>query len=950
MFRSKWKRASYLSKADSSEQYRCDKLIHLCVVKCRQYGREVMCRGVVRSPRLAPPTDKSEHGSRSSSLPCMHATHSHRGCKRLAADTLRALLLRHGAWHSAVKKQNTRSSMNENRDLGDPMERDDDGEEVEPEEHVNDEAAEDSDEASDDDDDEEMEDSDEDEDQDDGDNAIINSILGELDHSARFHEGLSFESNDIMLWIDQLTDQGMAILVAELKEMSASEASWDHLVERISVDVEHPFHDMKVAQRITTTLDCLDLASMTLFGLEEGSHDEDALHQWKPLVVDHFVKWMTTTVSITRPENMSSLRLGSLGYDPTVWDSFAARYPSIERIWLSIGEAAACYPNSTPHATALALSMRRLRQLRVLRVVVHVSGGSSILLSCICQGLLSLPQVDQFEVFVYMKDAKLCSSCARDPELALHEIGSVLAFASSLKNVSIGFNEAAKARIHDVGVLFDQLRPSGSIAKVKLSRVEISGTRQTPFHKGFLARAKNQLETKPSIVNTSIKSLVLENCSIGKAYPSAFASFTGIDDVSLIVENWRSHDAHLSWSTPESWSTLFRTHPQLKSFTVGEIDVNYAPFDEEEILAALVASLDLATSLQDVTIGANSGTQDGQTMLLPSLENLLCKCKGKLTLQHDGVNEGTTASLCAGLKVAPFLANLQLTVAGEEMTDQMVVSILQSLHKNRAIKTFHGKFVFDSPVEVGILDAVLFALLSSNSLLESFGLEVLLRERLHNVVVDDQPIDGEIPSNYTELVVAPIARALAENRFLKVLCLNGLEVMDPSAFALLSGMLKTNVTLERITFHDNVEDSEAKDAIDWLLTLNRYKRRCLVQDSNLVDQSPHPSNKTPRPTSVHDPDSLPRGAYSSVLERIATDRREAVMYHFLRRLPKALFASSGRGLKRPSPSHRRDDGGIDHLDGDGGTDGPDDGGVDGDLDGPDDGSAGSDWVSVIRME
>ena len=78
-----------------------------------------------------------------------------------------------------------------------------------------------------------------------------------------------------------------------------------------------------------------------------------------------------------------------------------------------------------------------------------------------------------------------------------------------------------------------------------------------------------------------------------------------------------------------------------------------------------------------------------------------------------------------------------------------------------------------------------------------------------------------------------------------------------------------------------------------------------------------------------DPDSLPGGVLSSVLEGIATDRRVDVMYHFLRRMPKSLFVSSGRGLKRASPSNRSDDGELDGPDDE--LDEPDD-----DLDGPDD--------------
>jgi hypothetical protein len=222
-----------------------------------------------------------------------------------------------------------------------------------------------------------------------------------------------------------------------------------------------------------------------------------------------------------------------------------------------------------------------------------------------------------------------------------------------------------------------------------------------------------------------------------------------------------------------------------------------------------------------------------------------------------------------------------------------------------------------------------------------------LRERSDDIDDDDVPIEGQTPPNYTDLVVAPIARALANNRALKVLSLNGLDEIDPISFALLCGMLQTNVTLERIKFHDSIEHSEAKDKIEWLLTLNRYKRRCfpvVVPDG--VGYPLPEGDPDPRPAC--DPEALPGGVWSSVLERIATDHRADVMSHFLRRLPNSLFMSSlpaqrrsGRGLKRAPPSNRSEagvlDGSIGGIDGPGHDvmDRPDDG-----IDDPDEDIAG----------
>jgi hypothetical protein len=191
-----------------------------------------------------------------------------------------------------------------------------------------------------------------------------------------------------------------------------------------------------------------------------------------------------------------------------------------------------------------------------------------------------------------------------------------------------------------------------------------------------------------------------------------------------------------------------------------------------------------------------------------------------LILRHEGINDSTSASLCAGLRASPSFTTLELTVSGEEMTNQAVASFLEPLLSNQSLQCFHGKFLSYSPFEVGGLGSVLADLLSTNTVLETLGLDLLIRRRLAY-----RSIEGETPPNYAELVVVPIANALALNRRLKVLYLTGLERVDPVSFAALTGMLTTNLTLGRIKFHDSVDAFEEKDSIEWLLTLNRYKRR-----------------------------------------------------------------------------------------------------------------------------
>jgi hypothetical protein len=142
------------------------------------------------------------------------------------------------------------------------------------------------------------------------------------------------------------------------------------------------------------------------------------------------------------------------------------------------------------------------------------------------------------------------------------------------------------------------------------------------------------------------------------------------------------------------------------------------------------------------------------------------------------------------------------------------------VNRSRAIDPYSVKFLSYSPFEVGGLGSVLADLLSTNTVLETLGLDLLIRRRLAY-----RSIEGETPPNYAELVVVPIASALALNRRLKVLYLTGLERVDPVSFAALTGMLTTNLTLGRIKFHDSVDAFEEKDSIEWLLTLNRYKRR-----------------------------------------------------------------------------------------------------------------------------
>jgi hypothetical protein len=741
---------------------------------------------------------------------------------------------------------------------------------------------------------------------------LIQHVLGEGARSsewiwiARYDE----EEFDLMDLVGELTDHGMDILLKAVKRVS----SWDRQVKQLVFDLSDPFHDLKFALRITKILDCLNLASLEQFDILwfEDMDDGTALQLWKPLVLDHYVNWIATAPCITRPERLSKFCLGGLGHDPKVWDAFVARFSSLREVNLELDGRAGQCPNGTLCATALASSMGRLPLLCALKIEYCAPGLSSIL-TCLARGFVLLRNLQTFSF--HTQDGRgFDNEGVHDSDVVLEEMCRGLALCPSLKDVRVMFDEGASKKIKDFGALFDHLRTSRSIEKLQLRCVDIHTRSET--HLGLPGSEPGGTPSESTITNQSVKSLVLNDCSIGRSYASVLAKFSGVENISL---KWHSHNAQRPWRSTRVWAMLFRALPQLKSIVVGNVDFAPASIDEDDVLAALVASLDLAEAVDDWTVCTNSCPRNGQSVRLPSLEQLLRKCSGKLTLRHEGINDSTCESLCAGLRVTPFLTNLQLIVSGEAMTNRTVASIFGALQENRSVKTFHGKFLFDLPLEVGILDPVLVDLLSTNSALEVFRLDLLVRGGFFLA------IEGDAPPDYAELVVAPIANALAPNRKLKVLCLNGLERVDPVSFAALTGMLKSNVSLEQIKFHDSVEDSEAKDTIEWLLTLNRYKRRCLFQNADPVQRSSddeatlgvdhHNPLEVPRPAS--DPDSLPAGVWPAVLERIATDRRADVMYHFLRRMPKSLWVASlslfppppppppprqsGRGLKRACP-------------------------------------------------
>jgi hypothetical protein len=137
-------------------------------------------------------------------------------------------------------------------------------------------------------------------------------------------------------------------------------------------------------------------------------------------------------------------------------------------------------------------------------------------------------------------------------------------------------------------------------------------------------------------------------------------------------------------------------------------------------------------------------------------------------------------------------------------------------------------------------------------------------------------------------------------------------------FAVLYDLLaKNNVTLQYITFCENVQDSVTKAKIEWLLTLTRYHRQCLLgmathpaEDvaalSVVAEGVPGVDQGLPGPVGLRSP--IPLGAWPSVLGRISTDNRADVMYHFLGKMPKQFLLQllplrpPGRGLKRAAPS------------------------------------------------
>jgi hypothetical protein len=157
--------------------------------------------------------------------------------------------------------------------------------------------------------------------------------------------------------------------------------------------------------------------------------------------------------------------------------------------------------------------------------------------------------------------------------------------------------------------------------------------------------------------------------------------------------------------------------------------------------------------------------------------------------------------------------------------------------------------------------------------------------------------------------------------------------VDEDFTALFDLLVKYNVTLQRIQFCKHVQDSDTKAKIEWLVTLNRYNRRCLLGTApppleemdalsvvapvaslpeGIVSGFPSEGNKQVAVTVGRGPHGvgmiapIPAGAWPLVLGPISADNRADVMYHFLGKMPKSLWLQRSPpacSLKRPfSPS------------------------------------------------
>jgi hypothetical protein len=274
---------------------------------------------------------------------------------------------------------------------------------------------------------------------------IVDRIIAFLEDDARLSKCIRFFPDlevewDVLDWIGELTDQGMDSLLNALKEdMSGSESGWDHSVTHLAVLLSHPSHDMEFALRVSKILDCLTLASLEEVCIHFFDEDVDyctPLVPLRPLVVDHYVKWMTTAPCIPRPEKLSTVRFECLGQDPKVWEAFVARFSSIREVELAFAQHAGRCPHGALHATSLAAGMGRLPLLRTLGIEVEGAGLSSILYR-LSRAFGLLRSLEKVRIFFRWENMFGNDRDHDDIDLVLDEVCRGLAMCPSLKDVYV---------------------------------------------------------------------------------------------------------------------------------------------------------------------------------------------------------------------------------------------------------------------------------------------------------------------------------------------------------------------------------------------------------------------------------------------------------------------------------------------------------------------------------
>jgi hypothetical protein len=267
-----------------------------------------------------------------------------------------------------------------------------------------------------------------------------------------------------------------------------------------------------------------------------------------------------------------------------------------------------------------------------------------------------------------------------------------------------------------------------------------------------------------------------------------------------------------------------------------------------------------------LTLETTALDREGHEVQLLSLADLIQHSKGLLSLLHvddfryrPGVRDANLRYIWSGLD-ASSLTELKLTFKCDGLIPPAVIAFLNVLQRQRALKPFIGELYVSNEWGAACLDEVLSNLISSNSTLTTFGLQLrslLSSKNEHNVAILRAANSG-----------------LELNQSVRTL--DGLPRHFDAVAESLRSLLQRNSTLARLQEYRSFDKPVEKE-IKWLLDLNRYKRRCLLE-----------------------PEEVPSGCWLGVVERITKDRRPDVMYHSLKRMP--LSALRPRlGYRRPAP-------------------------------------------------